>query len=89
MLVVKQSHEPVGFTSWFPWWSAEQAAQGKSFEELKKELSGGGGVTSVDEVGIQSFRHFPVFQNVDMNPTITYICVCLGPQGVQQEILVG
>ena len=50
LLVVKQSHEPVGFTSWFPSWSAEIAAQGKSFEELKKELSGGAGMTTVDEV---------------------------------------
>ncbi|CAB3986258.1 scinderin isoform 2 [Paramuricea clavata] len=49
MLVVKQGHEPIGFTSWFPSWSAEKAAQGKSFEQLKQELSAGGGVTSVDD----------------------------------------
>ena len=50
MLVVKQGFEPIGFTSWFPSWSAEKAAKGQSFEELKQELSGGAGVTSVDEV---------------------------------------
>jgi hypothetical protein len=50
MLVVKQGHEPIGFTSWFPSWSADKAAQGKSFEQLKQELSAGAGMTSVDEV---------------------------------------
>ena len=50
MLVVKQGFEPIGFTSWFPSWSAEKAAQGKSFEELKQELTGGAGVSTVDEV---------------------------------------
>ena len=51
MTVVKQGYEPLSFTGWFPTWSNEKWRQGKSFEELKKELGGNfDGINSVAEV---------------------------------------
>ena len=74
MLVVKQGHEPIGFTSWFPSWSADKAAQGKSFEQLKQELSAGAGMTSVDEVRTLEM-HEDAIRSMIVPPSSTTVIV--------------
>lgn len=49
MTVVKQACEPLSFTGWFPTWSNEKWRQGMSFEDLKNELRGNTGISSVED----------------------------------------
>ena len=49
ILQVKQGYEPFNFTGYFMGWDAEKWSDGKSYDDIKKEMEAGVGLTTVKD----------------------------------------
>ncbi|KAL8603877.1 hypothetical protein ACOMHN_049695 [Nucella lapillus] len=60
ILHIKQGFEPPSFTGHFHGWDPEKWSQGKTYEDLKREMGEDDGVTSVKEELANYFKTHPV-----------------------------
>ena len=73
---VKQGFEPLNFTGFFMGWDADKFSGGLSYDDLKKEMGDGCGVTTLTEELEKYSRTYPIEMLVDRDVHIDGVDPC-------------